>query len=376
MKILTVIETVDIETGGGASERARQISLHLHKLGHEVKILTTDINFSDLTRKALESLEVITLRSILKRFRVPFPRPLIIARLVRECDVVNVVNHWSIVTLITYFFCKIYKKPYFISPLGSLVIFGRSKNLKKLYNFIIGKKILNDSAGYILATLEEKNQMDDLNLNISNIYHIPNGVNEDDYVETQNNKVLEKHGLMNNYILFIGRLNEIKGPDILFKAFEKISEKFTNLDLVYIGPDEGLSDDLIKLASSSGLLSRMHILGYVSLEEKASIIRNSLFLTIPSRKEAMSIVVLEAGILGKPVLLTTTCGFDEVEQVQGGLVVEPTINSVSQGLTHLLEKSEDLEQMGNNLKRFVRANYLWSNAAAKHEELFKSYLAK
>ena len=57
MKILTVIETVDIETGGGAAERARQISLNLHNKGHEVKILTTSVNYSELTRNNLKSLK-------------------------------------------------------------------------------------------------------------------------------------------------------------------------------------------------------------------------------------------------------------------------------------------------------------------------------
>ncbi len=376
MKILTVIETVDIETGGGASERARQISLNLHNKGHEVKILTTSVNYSELTRKTLESLKVVTLRSLLKRFWVPHPRFFIIARLVREADVVNLVNHWSVVVLITYLFCKFYKKPYFLSPLGSLVIFGRSKTLKRIYNFFIGKRILNKASGCILATLEEKKQIQELNLDIKNIYHIPNGVNEGDYKNTDINTALEKYGIENNYLLFIGRLNKIKGPDILLKSFEIVSSEMKNLDLVFIGPDEGLSSELRTLASKSGLLPRVHMLGYVPLEDKASLIKSSLFLTIPSRKEAMSIVALEAGILGRPVLLTDVCGFDEVQRVSGGLVVEPNVNSFSEGLLKLLDKDNDLDQMGNNLKNFVRENYLWSQAAEKHLEVFKSSIMK
>ena len=286
------------------------------------------------------------------------------------------MNHWSVVVVITYFFCKFYKKPYFLSPLGSLVIFGRSKNLKKLYNFFIGKRILNDSSGCILATLEEKKQIKELNLNIKNVYHIPNGVNEEDYKGTDGNKANEKYGIKNDYILFIGRLNKIKGPDILFKSFQSISSQTKNLDLVFIGPDEGLSSELNKLASDSGLLSRVHMLGYVPLEDKASLIKNSLFLTIPSRKEAMSIVALEAGILGKPVLLTNVCGFDEVAEVNGGIVVEPNINSFTQGIQTLLDRDKDLEQMGNNLREFVRENYLWSQAAKQHIDIFRSNLIK
>ena len=301
---------------------------------------------------------------------------MIVARLVREADVINLVNHWTILALITYFFCKFYKKPYFISPLGSLVIFGRSKNLKRIYNFFIGKRILNDSSGLILATLEEKKQIEELNLNIENIYHIPNGINVEDYNNADSNTAREKYGIENNYLLFIGRLNKIKGPDILLRSFELISSEVKNLDLVFIGPDEGLSSELRTLASKSGLLPRVHMLGYVPLDDKASLIKSSLLLTIPSRKEAMSIVVLEAGILGRPVLLTNVCGFEEVERVNGGLVVEPDVNSFSEGLLKLLDMDNDLDQMGNNLKNFVRENYLWSKAAEQHIDAFKSHIMK
>ena len=149
-----------------------------------------------------------------------------------------------------------------------------------------------------------------------------------------------------------------------------------NLDLVFIGPDEGLSSELRTLASKSGLLPRVHMLGYVPLDDKASLIKSSLLLTIPSRKEAMSIVVLEAGILGRPVLLTNVCGFDEVERVNGGLVVEPDVNSFSEGLLKLLDMDNDLDQMGNNLKNFVRENYLWSKATEQHIDAFKSNIMK
>ena len=90
----------------------------------------------------------------------------------------------------------------------------------------------------------------------------------------------------------------------------------------------------------------------------------------------MSIVALEAGILGKPVLLTNVCGFDEVEEVNGGIVVEPNINSFTQGIQTLLDRDKDLEQMGNNLREFVRENYLWSQAAKQHIDIFRSNLIK
>jgi glycosyltransferase involved in cell wall biosynthesis len=372
MKVLTVIENIDIETGGGASERARQISLKLHNLGHDSKILTTSIHYSELTRSTLQHLTVVTLRSLYRRFWVPHPRFFLIKGLIKNSDVVHIVNHWTLLGLLSFFFCKIYKKPYFVSPLGSLVIFGRSIIFKKIYNFIIGKKIIVSSEGCIVATLEEVNQLDELNIYPKEIFHIPNGVEEDDYTFDPLGKDYDELRTGIDYILFLGRLNKIKGPDILLKAFNIIASEKKDLDLVFAGPDDGMRTELESEASKNNLQSRTHFLGYVAGEKKAKLIAESLFMVIPSRKEAMSIVVLEAGIMSRPAVLTNVCGFNEVQDIDGGIVVEPNVESIYHGIKLLLNNRSELSSMGKRLETLVRDKYLWSSAALQHEKIFKS----
>ena len=61
MKILHVIENMDEKTGGGATERTRQLSIHFARLGHDVTILSTSFNLSKSQKDklALENIEII-----------------------------------------------------------------------------------------------------------------------------------------------------------------------------------------------------------------------------------------------------------------------------------------------------------------------------
>ena len=127
---------------------------------------------------------------------------------------------------------------------------------------------------------------------------------------------------------------------------------------------------LKKTASEHLMNERTHFLGWVSREDKAAILHASLLLAIPSRKDAMSIVVLESGIVGKPVLISDQCGFDEVADVDGGVVVPASIDGIAEGLKELLGQESDLSRMGLNLQKLVKSNFLWSTTAKKYSSIF------
>jgi glycosyltransferase involved in cell wall biosynthesis len=76
------------------------------------------------------------------------------------------------------------------------------------------------------------------------IFHIPNGVNEDDFRSSDVALFRKKIGIANvPYILFVGRLNPIKGPDLLLSAFSKLKNDLPH-HLIFAGPDGGMSEPL------------------------------------------------------------------------------------------------------------------------------------
>ena len=170
------------------------------------------------------------------------------------------------------------------------------------------------------------------------------------------------------YILFMGRLNLIKGPDILLKAYIRLSLEFPTLHLVFAGPDEGLGDQLRKKIKEESLENRIHLIGYIEGYDKVGAYTGAEFLVVPSRREAMSIVALEAGACGTPVILSTECGFDEVKEV-GCKVVQPIADELYNGMNSMLSSSKSLKALGNDLRNLILERYTWKKSAEQYLKL-------
>jgi len=169
----------------------------------------------------------------------------------------------------------------------------------------------------------------------------------------------------------MGRLNRIKGPDLLLDAFVAVSNEFPKYHLVFVGPDNGLLFDLKQVAESAGLANRVHFPGYLSGRDKACAYRMADVLVIPSRREAMSIVVLEAGVSGTPVLATDRCGLDDLAAEGAIKMVSPTPEAISEGLTSFLAHPVEAREVGARLKQAVYRSYLWLTQARSHLQLFR-----
>ena len=340
-------------------------------MGHEVKVLTTQVHLSNSHNTSHKLLNIEALPYINKRFYIPSPEIMRINRLVKDSDIIQLYSHWTILNALVYILVKFQKKPYIVTPLGALPIFGRSSIVKKIYNLLIGKKIIKKANVCLVATMEETKALDQYSKELKYVQHLPNGINQEDYEIEIDESFKSRLKIGDNpYILFIGRLNPIKAPDMLLEAFIKIHKDFPELNLVFIGPDEGMLENLKEIVSCSLENRKVHFLGYVSKSDKAALIKSSLFLCVSSHQEAMSIVVLEAGISARPALITDQCGFDEVEEVNGGLVVEASVDGIASGIKSMMEKRDTLNLMGKNLQEKVKKDYLWSKSALEHEKIF------
>jgi glycosyltransferase involved in cell wall biosynthesis len=110
-------------------------------------------------------------------------------------------------------------------------------------------------------------------------------------------------------ILFIGRLEAQKGPDLLLEAAATFVPILPQYDVVFIG--EGPSRrDLMLQVERRGLDRRIHFAGWRG--DAASYIAAADLVVIPSRYEGMSNVLLESMAAGKPVLAATVEGVAEL----------------------------------------------------------------
>lgn len=371
MRILNVTVLLDPIFGGGTAERTYQMSKALAHAGNDCIILTTDAGLSEERVASLQGVRVVALHCIFKRFFVVRFSWVEIKQLVAGVDVVHLMGHWSMLNALVYMLAKRTGTPYVICPAGELPLFGRSRWIKKLFNLVVGFRVVRDAAGHIAVTPDEIPAYERYGIKAEHVTVIPNGVNEADFQPEEGESFSRQFGFGGApFILFMGRLNPIKGPDMLLDAFCLVANQFPAYHLVFAGPDGGLLNMLQQTAKERGLSDKVHFVGYVAGKKKADAYRDADFLVIPSRQEAMSIVVLEAGISGTPVLLTDRCGFNEVDATGGGRVVQATVSGLAAGLVEMMDKRVKLAEMGEQLRYFVKNNFTWEFICQRYQALY------
>ena len=377
MRVLNVNDQLDPVTGGGTAERTVQLSRALIEVGVECSIMTTDVGLTRGRIHGFDGIRVTAYRCLFKRFYVPRVRYSAIKRAVASVDVIHLMGHWSVLNALVYFAARSTRKPYVVCPAGALPIFGRSRLLKKIYNWIIGQRIIRNAFAWIAITVDERAQFELYGVAPDKITVIPNGITPSDFVSDGVVEFSQKHGLAGiPFVLFLGRLNIIKGPDILLDAFCRGRDAWPDWHLVFAGPDGGLLNSLKGRAAESAVRDCVHFIGYVGGAEKSAAYQAADLLVIPSRHEAMSIVVLEAGISGTPVLLTDQCGFGEVRTAGGGRVTSATVEGVEEALAEMLSDRARLAAMGDALRNYVKDNYSWSVVIQKYLDMYNNLLRK
>lgn len=376
MNVLNVNMTLDPVAGGGTAERTFQMSRFLVKSGVDCTVLSTDLGWSPARAKAFAGIEVVTLPCFWKRFYFPKLSIRRIRDAVSRADVIHLMGHWTVLNALVYLFARRFRKPYVVCPAGSLLMYGRSKLLKRLFSLLIGTRIIRHANGCIAVTPSEKPHFKMYGVAADRITVIPNGIDPEQYIAHDDDTFRAQYGLGKQpFILFMGRLNRIKGPDLLLQAFCELRDELKEYSLVFAGPDDGMLYELKTLVSTYLIESRVHFVGYVEGDDKARAYHAADLVVVPSRQEAMSIVVLEAGISGKPVLLTDQCGFDEAAQINGGCVVSPSVEGLKKGLMNMLDDSEKLRAMGRNLQQFVRERFEWKAIVNEYIVLYQKILS-
>jgi len=374
MKVLNVTTRLDPIKGGGTAERTIQMSLHL-KAENECTIMTHDLGLTAEVLKPLEGIEIVALLCLSERYPIPLLSLNKIKRSVKNADIIHLMNHWTIANAIVYILARRFNKPFLLCPAGSILTFHKSRLLKVLYNLIIGKRIVRNASGLIAITSNEISEIEYYGIDPRNVVVIPNGINEHDYKIKDDAGFRAKYGLLDNpIVLFVGRLNHIKGPDLLLKAFCRLKDKFPSYQLVFAGADEGMLPELKRITAKNGVEDRVHFIGYIYDKNKSKAFNAAELIAIPSRREAMSIVVLEAGITSTPVLITDRCGFGEIEKIGGGTVVPASVEGLQMGLDYMFSAPEEMKIMGENFNRYVKDRYSWKSLIKIYLNLFKKIL--
>jgi len=374
MKILCINNIIDSKLGGGTATRTKQLSKFLAEKSHTVELLSLNMGDLEDSKEMLKRVKVTLLKTINERFYFPaFSDFHKIESSVKESDLVHMMNHWTFINIVAGYYARKHSIPYLVCPAGALRIFGRSKIIKKIFNFTFGNHLLRKASSIILINKDEASEFKN-NICYENqvISIIPNGIDQENYRLNISTTTLDLPS--DKFVLFLGRLNQIKGPDILFNSFASVSAKFPELNLVFAGPDEGLKSMIEKQASMLGLSDRVYFTGFLDIDSKREVLSKCTMLVIPSRKEAMSIVVLEGAVLKKPVVFTNACGVDDFELNNIGITTEVSVESIAKGIEKVLSSEINAEKIALDAYEFTIKHYSWNSVVEKHIQLFEKII--
>ncbi len=175
----------------------------------------------------------------------------------------------------------------------------------------------------------------------------------------------EKYGIKDKFIIYVGRIDENKCCPELFTYFReyKNRHKDSSLKLVLAGKE------IIKVPKADDVIS----LGFISEEDKFNAIAASEFLVLPSRFESLSIVVLEAMKLKRPVLVTAGCNVLVGHCIRSNAALYYNGYYEFEGcMDYLLSHEAECALMGENGIRYVDTNYSWKNIVDRLSGILES----
>jgi glycosyltransferase involved in cell wall biosynthesis len=167
--------------------------------------------------------------------------------------------------------------------------------------------------------------------------------------------------------VFVGRICKMKRVDLVLGAFAELRTYYPDSKLVLAGSmDPDFKQEYEFLISSLKLSNNVVLAGFVTVQEKAKLLQESVALVSGSMHEGFGLIVVEANSQGTPAVTFNVPGYrDLIENGKNGYMVEyPDIKALAGRMRELL---------GMDLERFrelcsssleISKKYSWDQSAA------------
>ena len=382
MRILHSIRTVN-PAGGGPIEGIKQIWKVLKAAGRETEIVSLDAPDDPWVKEC--PMPVHALGPVRTKYGYSSKLTPWVAEHRTEYDAVIVNGLWQYSGLGVWRALHGTDTPYFVFTHGMLdPWFKRAYPLKHLKKWLYWPwgdyRVLRDAAAVLFTSQEEmRAASESFWLYRCNGIVVSYGVaNPPENGEAAKQVVLDRFPELRGkrVFLFLSRIHEKKGCDLLLRAFAKVAASDESIRLVFAGPDQtGWVSDLKALGEKLGISDRLLWTGMISGDLKWGMIRLAEVFILPSHQENFGIAVAEALACGTPVLISNKVNiWREIEEDGGGIVE----NDDLPGTVRLIEKwialpAQQRDAMREKARRCFQSRFEVAKAADSIMHVLEKY---
>lgn len=398
-KVLHVIPSVG-PLRGGPSTMVRQLARNLVRAGIETHVATTDDNAAQVLAVPIgvpvnqDGVTYWFFRRQTRFYTISWPLASWLAAHVGDYDVVHIHALFSFATLPAARNAHRCGVPYIVRPLGTLNSWGMERRrpwLKKASFKLIESRVVRHAALVHYTSEQERAEAGRLGVDTASVV-IPNAVGNKEtdagtgacpgagrdfsHAEAPGEvarvaawqvgtargafrRQIER-GRERPVVLFLSRIDEKKGLDLLLRAFAGLRERVPDALLVVAGDGAPEFVDWIRREAAALDLGDDSVVwtGFVTGREKSALLADADVFVLPSYSENFGLAVAEAMAARLPVVVSDQIGIhEEIADEGAGLVVPCDAVRLADALETLLGSAALRQTMGSYGQALVQRLY-------------------
>ncbi len=184
---------------------------------------------------------------------------------------------------------------------------------------------------------------------------------------------LRRIGAVTPYVAFVGTLEPRKDVPTLIRAFDRLAGSRRGLSLVLAG-GRGWGIRAIEAAAEAAVHGhRVRMVGYISEEQKAALLRGASAVAYPSLEEGFGLPALEALACGAPLVTTRASAMAEVTADAALLVPPGEPEALAEALEAAVAGGTEVDRRRSRGFE-VAARYTWAESARAHARVYRSVI--
>lgn len=357
---------------GGPVMSVAKLCEALERSNHEVVVYTTTANGPEelpVPAGLPQLVEGVTVRYFkrLTKDHSHFSPKLLMAlwKTAKHFDIIHIHAWWNLVSVLSCCVALLRGIPVVLSPRGTLSSYTfktRHVNIKSLFHKTIGRSLL--SRCYLHATANNEVTALKQLCQPAGLFKIANFVKLPDVkmpVVTVPDQPLR--------IIFLSRIDEKKGLDLLFGSLQKLPVPF-HLTIAGDG-DPDYIRQLKDQASDYGIQAQISWLGFI-YEDKFSILAAHDLLILPSYDENFGNVVIESLSVGTAVLVSKGVGLsDYISSSKLGWVCEHSEDALQDAILHIQQQHETRLSIRSTAPGQIRKDFDEVVLTNKYQQMYQ-----